>query len=76
MTSNIILGLAFKKATPDASNAGIDGLLAWVVTHLTTIDEALRVVLTVILVLSAFIRLAIGAVKFYRTIKDKGVNGD
>lgn len=67
---------ATKKASIDTSNAGIEGIVAWVIHHITILDEGMKLILTTILVLSALLRLSIGIMKFYYTIKNKGVDGD
>lgn len=72
----IHLLLAMKKASVDTSSAGIETLFAWIIHHMSTLDEAMKLILSTILVFSALVRLATGTIKFYYTLKNKGANGD
>lgn len=71
-----ILLLATKKASIDTGNAGVEGLFAWVIHHVNTLDSLMKLLITTILVGSALLRFATGALKFYYTLKNKGANGD
>lgn len=74
-----LISLAIKKAAPDVNSTYVDmiiGVAYWILHHLSTVDSLLKVGLTGILLLSAIVRLGMALVKFYRTLKDKGVNGD
>lgn len=68
--------LASKKASIDTSNAGVEGVVAWIIHHINTLDGVMKLLLSAILVASALLRFFTGALKFYYTLKNKGSNGD
>ncbi len=71
-----LMMVASKKAGAESSQSAVEGIVLWVIHHLSILDETMRLLLTFILILSALVRFGTGALKFYYTIKNKGVDGD
>jgi len=71
-----LLLIASKKASIDTGNAGVEGLIAWVIHHVNTLDGVMKLLLSTILAASALLRFVTGFLKFYYTLKNKGANGD